>query len=108
MKYFWGVVVFPVFLTIFMLLEYGRVTILTNEIIQPLIFTLAVELIYLRVKRLSILWFASALLVLMVIFYLFNFLLLANWLGSLGFGMLFITSVSYMPELLKHGFIEKF
>lgn len=108
MKYFWGVVIFPVFLVIFMLLEYGRMTVLAGEVVQPLIFTLVIELIYLRVKRLPILWFASALLVLMVIFYLFNFLLLANWIGSLGFGMLFITISSYMPELFKHGLIEKF
>lgn len=108
MKYLWAMIIFPVSLVIFMILEYGRITIVGSEIIQPLIFTLVVEVIYLRKYRLPILLFSLAMLFLMVILYLFNYLLTANWIGSLGFGMLLLIISSYLPEFIKNGFIEKF
>lgn len=106
MKYLWSFIIFAVSLLVFEILEYGRLTLLINELIQPLIFSSSVVLIFLshKFKQLS-LWFSLILLALMVVFYLFNLLLVANWVGSLGFGVLVISIFSYLPSLIKYGHI---
>lgn len=44
---------------------------------------------------------------LMIVFYLIGQLDTANWFGSLGFGLLVITVIFYLPELFKKGYINK-
>ena len=49
-----------------------------------------------------------ALLLLMIFFYLIGQLDTSNWLGSLGFALLIVTIVSYLPQLFKRGYIDKY
>lgn len=80
-----------------------------NQIIQPLIFALSITICILYSNFRKYLINASVVLLLsMVLTYMFNMLEIANWLGSLGFGMLFITIMSYLPQLIKKGNLEKF
>lgn len=109
MKYLWTAFVFSISLIIFMILEYGHITLSISEIIQPLFFASIVTLIFLRSKlRRYIFWFSSTLLILMIILYIFNLLLFANWVGGLGAGIMVILITSYLPEIIKKGYIEKF
>ncbi len=48
------------------------------------------------------------LLVLMVPFLLMGRLDTADLLGSLGFGSLMVVTISYLPQLLRKGYIDKF
>lgn len=106
MKYFRQALIFAVCSLVFMILEYGRITFLIDELIQPVIFAFTVTVMFLNGKsRLLILWFSGVLLVLMVVFYLFNFLSVSSWVGSLGFGILVILIFSYLPNLIKYGHI---
>lgn len=43
----------------------------------------------------------------MVIFFVLNLPDIANIFGSLGFGILIIASLFYLPQLFKYGYIEK-
>ena len=106
MKYFWGGLIFVVCSFVFMILEYGRLTFLMDELIQPVIFAFMVTIVFLNGKsRPLVLWFSGVLLVLMVVFYLFNLLSLSSWIGSLGLGILVILIFSYLPNLIKYGHI---
>lgn len=51
---------------------------------------------------------AYALLAIMVIFYLINQLPLSEAVGSFGFAILLIVMVSYLPTLIKKGYLERF
>lgn len=80
-----------------------------DQIIQPLIFALSITIciLYSNFRK----YFINAslcLLLAMVLTYMFNMLEIANWLGSLGFGILFITIMSYLPQLIRRGSIESF
>ena len=44
----------------------------------------------------------------MIILYLFNELNLANIAGSFGFALLLIVISSYIPQIIKGGFVEKY
>ena len=41
----------------------------------------------------------------MVVFFILDFIDIANFFGSLGFGILIISSLFYLPKLLKYGYI---
>lgn len=77
------------------------------KIIQPLIFSLTVFAVILKssMKR-SLLFISGSMLSVMIMFYLFNQLMIANWIGSLGFGIGVITITGYFPKLIKDGYIE--
>lgn len=108
MKYLLAVLVFVVSLIFFTLIEYGRLTTLITELFQPAIFALTLALIFLNHKlRKAIFWFSSSLFILMIVSYIFNFLQFANWAGSLGIGILIILVASYIPNLVKDGYIEE-
>lgn len=106
MKYSWGALIFTACSLVFIILEYGRFPFLMDELIQPIIFAVVVTIMFLDGKsRLLVLWFSGLLLVLMVVFYLFNLLSVSSWVGSLGLGILVIWIFSYLPQLLKYGHI---
>lgn len=106
MKYFYASIIFFASLAVFMLLEYGRMTLSLNEFFQPLIFSFVVVVIFLYAKfRKAILLISLLLLVLMVISYMFGFLTVSNWIGGLGIGILVIIISSYFPKLVKNGHI---
>lgn len=79
------------------------------QLIQPVIFALTgvIATFFLR-KRKLILIISLSLLSLMIFAYLLSLMDISNWLGSLGFGMLFITIFSYLPQVIKRGYVEKF
>lgn len=109
MKYFWFVLIFLISFVIFMILEYGRFTTLITELIHPIIFsTISSWIFILPSSRYTILLFSLFSFLVMAVFYLFQLVEIANWIGSLGFGILVITVVSCLPQLIKKGFIEKF
>ncbi len=60
-----------------------------------------------KIRRI-ILVLSLALLFLMVIIYLFNNIELANLIGSIGFGMFVTVVITYTPELIRKGYIERF
>lgn len=41
----------------------------------------------------------------MVIFFILDYTGIANFFGSLGFGILIISSLFYLPKLLKYGYV---
>ena len=57
MKYLWGSCIFAAGLLVFMILEYGRITFLMDELIQPVIFAFTVATVFLNGKsRKIVLW----------------------------------------------------
>lgn len=94
---------------IFIILNIGVKINQISQVIQPLIFAVSVVICIFSSKfRKYIIQLSLVLLLFMVLSYLFNFLEISNWVGSLGFGLLFITVFSYVPKLIKKGYIEKF
>lgn len=77
-----------------------------NEIVKSVIFALSTYLAYnIKLKRL-LLWLVCILFFLTLVFYLFWQLQQANFFGSIGFGMMIIFIVSFVPEFLKKGYTE--
>ncbi len=105
------IILIPILIVIFTFsftfLEIGLEIHKITQIIQPFIFALSAVLciLYNSLRRL-ILKISLVLLALMVLTYLFDNLDFANWIGSLGFGMLVIVIFSYLPILIKKGYIE--
>lgn len=98
-----------VFTLIFAILDVGTDIDQVNQIFKPTIFAICFIIsIFYPFTRRYILTVSSILLLSMIFTYLFNMLEVSNWLGSLGFGMLFLTVISYTPQFLKKGCIEKF
>ncbi|MBI4036761.1 hypothetical protein HY386_02705 [Candidatus Daviesbacteria bacterium] len=99
---------FVVFMMLFLILEFDDLVLKSDLIISVLVFSLtATSCIMLVNTRKKLLIISIFLLILMYIFYLFNSLSLANLLGSLGFGMLVIIVLSYLPQFFKKGYIDK-
>lgn len=94
---------------IFTILDIGMEVNQLTLFIQPIIFALsAVIAIFFISLRKATLIISLSLLSLMVFTYLLNLLEISNWIGSLGFGMFIIVTVSYLPNLIREGFIHKY
>lgn len=108
-KMFIAPVLIIILTIIFTILDLGLNIKKLNLLIQPLIFAVVATISFLFGSyRKLFLFFSASLLSLMIIVYLFNLLDIANWVGSLGFGVLIIVLCSYIPVLIKKGHIEKF
>lgn len=106
MRYLLGIIFFVIFSLVFIILEYGRFTLQKDELIQPVIFAAVAAAIFINCKcRRFVLSFSLILIIIMVVFYLFNNLSVSNWIGSLGVGILVILIFSYLPNLIKNGHI---
>ena len=106
MKYFLTALFFLIALALFIILEYGRVTTSFNELLQPVIFSSVVAMIFLYGQsRRFISWGVLILFALMVVFYLAGSLFMSNWTGGLGMGIFVILTFSYLPKLIKNGHI---
>lgn len=93
----------------FTILDHGFGIKNIDEVIQPILFSLGFVIAVLLSPYRKYLFVTSMILLsLMVLTYLLQMMEISNWLGSLGFGMLVITFFSYIPEIVKKGFIEKF
>lgn len=98
--------IFLTTLAIFLVLEYGQVMVSFNGLLQPVIFSSVVSMIFLFGKSRQIfLWISSILFSLMIVFYLAGSLFVSNWIGSLGMGILVILIFSYILRLIKNGHI---
>lgn len=94
---------------IFTLLNLGVSINQVSQVIQPLIFAFSVVICIFSPKyKKNIIQLSLGLLLFMIFTYLFNLADISNWVGALGFGMLFIAVFSYLPQLIKKGYIEKF
>lgn len=100
---------FIIFFSIFTTLDIGMEVKELIQLIQPMFFTLTViiSVFFLKLRKV-ILIIALFLLLLMVFTYLLSFLAISSWIGSLGFGMFTIVIISYLPELIKKGYIERY
>lgn len=77
-----------------------------DSLFQTLFFTLmTLLLIYQPWLKKAFVIFSMILFVIMVVSFTLNFIDIANFFGSLGFGTLIISSLFYLPRLLKYGYI---
>lgn len=92
-----------------MVLDFGFGAYQFKQTIQPFIFAISftICIFYPNFRKYNIIT-ALILLTLMIFIYLLNSIEISNWFGSLGFGMLFIAIISYLPQIIKKGSIEKY
>lgn len=112
-KNFVAILITILLIWIFIILSFGLnvnlLEIALFKFVQPVIFAVVttVCIFYTSLRR-YVLIISSILLILMIITYLINKLDLSNWMGSMGFGILTIVVFSYVPQLLKKGYVEKY
>jgi len=77
-----------------------------DSLFQTLFFTLIMLLLLSQphLKKAFVI-LSVILFVIMVVFFILNFIDTANFFGSLGFGILIISGLFYLPKLLKYGHI---
>lgn len=92
---------------VFWYLESGLMIKNGDELIKSIIFGATLFIATLAQYRKYLFLFSFFLLGFMITFYLFWQMTWADRLGSLGFGILVITTSSYILRLLKNGFVEK-
>lgn len=93
---------------IFTLINSGAEIAQINQLFAPLLFAITFVICFIsHAWRRMFLAIAAGLLGVMIFTDLFNMLEVANLLGSLGFGMFLLISLSYIPQLYKRGYIEK-
>ncbi len=102
------IIIFVVSMTVFSFLEYETSLNKIHTLIQPLFFsiTLSICLVWPSFRKIFI-FCALIFLTIMIFTYLLNILDIAEWVGSLGFGMLVITLISFSGDFIKKGYIER-
>lgn len=78
-----------------------------DELLKSLIFASAFFIVLTNKFKNYLLRISVTLLVIMVILYLFWQIPLSSFFGSIGFGILSIFVLSYIPDLVRKGYIEK-
>lgn len=78
-----------------------------DELIKSVIFAVSLFIVLTPGYRKLILWTALSLLGVMVILYLSGRIALSSTAGSIGFGMLLVFMLGFLPDLIKKGFVEK-
>ena len=103
-------IILPVILTIlFNFLEYGFSWDRADKFILPILLaSVTVINFFVPRTRVYFLMLSFVLLAIMVGLYLIDQLTLSTNIGSFGFAVLILVVISYIPELLKKGYIEKF
>lgn len=79
-----------------------------KSIIPSLLGGLTVVMMFKKNFRKLIFFFSIFVLGLMVVIYLFSFLEIAKIVGDFGFSLLMISTIFYIPQIIKNGYIEKF
>lgn len=104
-----ALILIPLLAFVFVILDVGLEVNQFIQDLQPIIFaiTVIICIFYLQFRR-YILIISLILLFSMIVTYLFNMIEASNWIGSLGFGGLFITVFSYFPQFIRSGYIEKY
>lgn len=100
------IVIFVILFGFFLLFNSGLRFDSAESVFQSLIFALLTLLLILhpRLKKVFIV-LSLILFVLMVIFFVLNFIPIANFFGSLAFGILIISGLFYLPKVLKKDYI---
>ncbi len=76
------------------------------ELIKSIIFASSFFIVLTKKYKQYILWISTFLLISMIILYLLWQIQLSDLLGSIGFGMFFIFILSYLPDLVRIGFVK--
>ncbi len=98
-----------IFTIIFIVLNVGMNITGVDQIIQPVTFATTLTICFLfSYYRKYLMATSIVLLILLVFTYLLGILVVSDWVGSLGFGMLVIISFSYLPQFITRGYVEKF
>src|SRR3989304_9219671 len=93
-----ALLIFAASFAIFIFLEVGWNFNNPIKLTSPLLFALSLTtMIFFSSLRKVFLYGSLILLMAMVFFYLFNQMELANWTGSLGFGILIIVITCFLP-----------
>lgn len=77
-----------------------------DELLKSIIFALSLFIVLTNKFKKYLLKIAIILLIIMVILYLFWQIPLSGFFGSMGFGILSIFVLSYIPDLIEKGFVE--
>lgn len=103
-----ALILFVIAVFVFTVLDVGMNVDQINQLVQPLFFAATFTLSVLFANFRKYLLISSALLlILLVITYILQMLVISDWVGRLGFGILFIVIFSYLPQFIKKGFLEK-
>lgn len=102
--------ILPLFLVVFFnFSEYGFKWGRPEEFIYPVILMILTLVTFSKPKlRNFFLTWSLGILLLMIVLYLAGDINMANIVGSFGFALLIIVVTSYMPQIIKKGFVEKF
>lgn len=102
--------VLPLFLIVFFnFLEYGLKWNRVDKFLYPIILMVLTLVIFLKPKlRKFFLVGSLAVLLIMIFLYLVSEVNLANIVGSFGLALLIIVVTSYIGQLVKMGYIEKY
>ncbi len=93
---------------LFNLMEFELLNQSMNKYLQSLIFSIVLVVAVFGPKVRAKLPYAVFLLLLVsVLLYILNQLSLSNSFASIGIGMLLLIMLSYLPEIIKKGFVEK-
>lgn len=92
---------------LFKIMEFELLNQAINNNFQAIIFSATLTVSIFQPKyRSKLLYTAFFLLSVMVGFYLINQMALSNSFASIGIGMLFLILLSYLPQLIKKGYVE--
>lgn len=102
-------IILPVILfLVFNFLEYGLSWNGADKFLIPgLLTAISIISFFISKFRKLLLILSVILLTLMVLFYLIDKLTLSNRVGSFGFALFVILIISYLPILVRKGYIEK-
>lgn len=78
-----------------------------DELVKSSIFAVSLFIILTGEYKRFVLLVSFLLLIIMIILYLFWQIPLSSFFGSIGFGILSIFVLSYIPDLVRKGYIEK-
>ncbi len=89
-------------------LNAGSLTDTYWKVTQSFIFTVVFILLLVWPKqRRKIFWLGLTLFIVMTIFYVFGLIGLADISGSTGFGLIVMNLITYLPQIVKFGYIKK-
>ncbi len=108
-KFLKGILTVCFLIILFNFLEYGFKWDRAEQFIYPIILMI-VTLTVFYVSKLRKLFLISSFLILlvMIFLYLLDELNPANIVGSFGFALLLIVVASYLPQIVRKGFVEKY
>lgn len=98
---------FPIILVIFLFINTDMSFRINQNLLQAVTFSLVAYLLILRSSyKKFFLIISNSFLVFMAMFFIFNNIELANFFGSLGFGIFLLSLIFYIPQIVKSGYIR--